>query len=95
MSICVTIGRMEKPPYISNSDEYGELQRFVEALYASETLVDNLDVQVMAQTFDLPEDLIEIVSMLPSGLYERACITDQLNSALAAHGWTQRFGTVE
>ena len=63
MSICVTIGRMEKPPYIPNSDEYGELQRFVEALYASETLVDNLDVQVI--------------------------------SALAAHGWTQRFGTVE
>lgn len=95
MSICVTIGRMEKPPYIPNSDEYGELQRFVEALYASETLVDNLDVQVLAQTFDLPEDLIEIVSMLPSGLYERARIADQLNSALAAHGWTQRFGTVE
>ena len=54
MSICVTIGRMEKPPYIPNSDEFGELQRFVDALYASETLVDNLDVQVMAQTFDLP-----------------------------------------
>ena len=86
---------MEKPPYIPNSDEYGELQRFVNALYASETLVDNLDVQVMAQTFDLPEDLIEIVSMLPSGLYERARIADQFNSALAAHGWTQCFGTVE
>ena len=86
---------MEKPPYIPNSDELGELQRFVEALFATEKLVDNLDVQVKAEMFDLPEDLMEIVSMLPSGIYERSRIADQFNSALAAHGWTQRFGTVE
>ena len=45
--------------------------------------------------FDLDYDLLEIVSCLPSGVYERARLADQLNSALAAHGWTQRFGTVE
>lgn len=89
------MGRMEKPPYIPNSDEYGELQRFVNALFASARLVDNLDVQVLAETYDLTDDLLEIVSMLPSGIYERSRLADQLNSALAAHGWTQRFGTVE
>ena len=86
---------MEKPPYIPNSDELGELQRFVDSLYLAEKLVDNLDVQVRAEMFDLPDDLLEIVAMLPSGIYERARLADQLNSALAAHGWTQRFGTVE
>lgn len=86
---------MEKPPYIPNSDEFGELQRFVDTLYASEKLVDNLDAQVLAETYDLPGDLLEIVGMLPSGVYERSRLADQLNSALAAHGWTQRFGTVE
>ena len=45
--------------------------------------------------YDFPEDLVEIIAMLPSGLYERARLADQFNSALAAHGWTQRFGTVE
>ena len=49
----------------------------------------------MAETFDLPYDLLEVVSMLPSGVYERPRLADQLNSALVAHGWTQRFGTVE
>ena len=89
------MGRMEKPPYIPNSDEFGELQRFVDSLFASSKLVDNLDAQVLAETYDLPDELMEIVGMLPSGIYERSRLADQLNSALAAHGWIQRFGTVE
>lgn len=89
------MGRMEKPPYIPNSDEFGELQRFVDSLFASVKLVDNLDAQVLAETNDLPDELMEIVGMLPSGIYERSRLADQFNSALAAHGWTQRFGTVE
>ncbi len=89
------MGRMEKPPYIPNSDEFGELQRFVDSLFASAKLVDNLDAQVLAETYDLPDELMEIVGMLPSGIYERSRLADQLNSALAAHGWIQRFGTVE
>ena len=89
------MGPMEKPPYIPNSDELGELQRFVDALFLTDKLVDNLDVQVKADMYDLSDDLLEIVSMLPSGIYERARLADQFNSALAAHGWTQRFGTVE
>lgn len=86
---------MEKPPYIPDSDEYGELQRFVDALFLDDKYVDNLDAQVRAEMYDFPEDLVEIIAMLPSGLYERARLADQFNSALAAHGWTQRFGTVE
>ena len=86
---------MDMPFYIPNSDELGELQRFVDNLFLTEKLVDNVDVQVRAEMYDLPEDLLEIVGMLPSGVYERPRLADQFNSALAAHGWTQRFGTVE
>lgn len=86
---------MKMPDYIFNSDEYGELQRFVDALYLSEKFVDNLDVQVKAELYDLPGDLMEVIAMLPTGVYERQRLADQLNSALAAHGWAQRFGTVE
>ena len=86
---------MAQPPYIANSDEYGELQRFVDSLYYSESCVDNVDVQVKAEMLDLSDDLMEVISMLPSGIYERARLADQFNSALAAHGWAQRFGTVE
>lgn len=90
-----TMARMNMPPYIPNSDEFGELQRFVDALYAHATIVDNVEVQVAAEMYDFDADLLEIISMLPSGVYERPRICDQFNSALAAHGWTQRFGTVE
>lgn len=83
------------PPYIPSSDEFGELQRFVDALYLDAKLVDNIDVQVRAEMYDFDADLMEIVGMLPSGVYDRPRLADQFNSALAAHGWTQRFGTVE
>lgn len=86
---------MESFDYINSSDEVGELQRFVDSLYADTTSVDNVDVQVLASMYDFSQDLMEIITMLPSGVYERARLADQLNSALIAHGWTQRFGTVE
>lgn len=86
---------MESLADIPNFDEVGELQRFVDQLFAAEKLVDALDAQVQAELYDLPIELLEIVSMLPPGCYERARLTSQLNSALAAHGWAQRFGTVE
>lgn len=86
---------MDTFDYINPDDEYGQLQRFVDALYADTQFVDNVDVQVLAEMYDFDSDLMEIVGMLPSGVYERARLADQFNSALSAHGWTQRFGTVE
>ena len=37
----------------------------------------------------------EIVNLLPPGYYDRQSLCDQLNSALAAHGWGAVYGTVE
>ena len=77
------------------SEDFGELQRLVDGLYAGRAMVDRLDLVVQAEILDLSEDLLEIVNLLPPGTYERQRLCDQLNSALAAHGWGSAYGTVE
>lgn len=77
------------------SEEFGELQRLVDGLYAGRHEVDRLDLVVQAEIIDLSADLMEIVNLLPPGVYERQRLCDQLNSALAAHGWGGMYGTVE
>ena len=56
--------------------------------YGAQTLSDVL-------TNDLPDDLQEIVSLLPPGSYTRERLCDQLNSAIGGHAWGQGYGTVE
>lgn len=77
------------------SEEFGELQRLVDGLFTGRTVVDRLDLVVQAEILDLSPDLLEIVNLLPPGAYERQRLCDQLNSALAAHGWGSVYGTVE
>ena len=77
------------------ADEYGELQRLVDSLYSNKHEIDRLDLVVQAEILDLPADLMEIVTLLPPGIYERSRLCDQLNSYLAAHGWGSLYGTVE
>lgn len=77
------------------SEEFGELQRLIDGLYTGRTAVDRLDLVVQAEIIDLSPDLMEIVNLLPPGIYERQRLCDQLNSALAAHGWGGIYGTVE
>ena len=81
----------------SRSDEYGELQKLVDELYAvgPSQAVSRMDVVVRAEVDDLPEDLIEVVELLPAGRYKRARLCDQLNSIITAHGWAYVYGTVE
>ena len=50
---------------------------------------------MQAEILDLTPDLMEIVNLLPPGYYDRQSLCDQLNSALAAHGWGAVYGTVE
>lgn len=77
------------------AESYGELQSLVDGLYATRTFVDRLDLVMQAEVLDLDADLQEIVSLLPPGSYERQRLCDQLNSAIAAHGWGAVYGTVE
>ena len=71
------------------------LQRFVDSLFAKTKRVPRLDAVVRAESLDLPEDLIGIVTLLPPGTYTRQSLCDQLNSALKGHGWTGIWGTVD
>ncbi len=81
----------------SRSDEYGELQKLVDAVYAvnPSKQVSSLDVVVLAETFDLGEDLMDVVESLPAGSYKRHRLCDQLNSIVTARGLGFVYGTVE
>ena len=77
------------------AEEFGDLQRLVDGLFYDRHAVDRLDLIVQAEILDLAPDLMEIVNLLPPGYYDRQSLCDQLNSALAAHGWGAVYGTVE
>ena len=78
------------------SEHYGQLQRVVDSVFADGgKFVRRLDVVVTAESFDLPDDLDEIIALLPPGTYTRQRLCDQLNSAIGGHAWGQMYGTVE
>ena len=77
------------------AEEFGELQRLVDGMFTGRQVIDRLDLVVQAEILDLAPDLMEIVALLPPGTYDRQRLCDQLNSALAAHGWGGTYGTVE
>lgn len=77
------------------AEEFGDLQRLIDGLFADRKVIDRLDLIVQAEIVDLAPDLMGIVNLLPPGVYDRQALCDQLNSALAAHGWGAMYGTVE
>lgn len=77
------------------AEEFGDLQRLVDGMFIGRETIDRLDLVVQAEILDLAPDLMEIVTLLPPGAYDRQRLCDQLNSALAAHGWGSTYGTVE
>lgn len=86
-------GTMEYESF--QAEEFGDLQRLVDGLFYDRRAIDRLDLIVQAEILDLAPDLMEIVNLLPPGYYDRQSLCDQLNSALAAHGWGAVYGTVE
>lgn len=56
--------------------------------------VARLDVVIAAESADLPDDLMRIITLLPPGNYTRERLTNQLNSAICGHAWGQVYGTV-
>lgn len=77
------------------AEEYGDLQRLIDGLFIGRQTIDRLDLIVQAEILDLSPDLVEIVNLVPPGTYNRPRLCDQINSALAAHGWGATYGTVE
>ena len=80
---------------LERSEDYGVLQRVVNTLFEDEEFVRRLDVVILAESYDLPADLMEIVELLPPGTYSRRSLCDQLNSSIAGHAWGLVYGTVE
>lgn len=79
----------------TRAEEFADLQRLVDGLFADSKIVDRLDVVVRAEVLDLAPELQEIASLVPAGAYDRVRLCDQINSALAAHGWGASYGMVE
>ena len=76
------------------SPHYGVLQDLVDSLVLEQQTVRRLDVIMAAEASELPEDLQEIVSLLPPGTFTRQRLCDQLNSSINGHAWGQVYGTV-
>ena len=83
---------------VQPSQDFGALQAIIDELF-DETLDDyevrRLDVIIAAESNDLPQDLLEVVGLLPPGNYVRSRLCDQLNSIIGGHAWGQVYGTVE
>ena len=93
---------------VKRSPYYGAMQRIVDELFRDDDApymqlideeaafkVSKLETVMAAEAADLPDELLRIVTMLPSGEYTRRRLTDQLNSAITGHAWGQVYGTVE
>lgn len=76
------------------SPHYGLLQDLVDSLYLEQKSVRRLDVVLAAESSDLPDDLMEIVNLLPPGNFTRLRLCEQLNSSINGHAWGQVYGTV-
>ncbi len=59
------------------------------------TEVRRLDVVIAAEAVDLPDDLMEVVLLLPPSTFTRQRLCDQINSSIGGHAWGQVYGTVE
>ncbi|MDO4503509.1 MAG: hypothetical protein Q4D06_10120 [Coriobacteriia bacterium] len=71
------------------------LQNLVDALFEDAPTVRRLDVVLAAESSDLPQDLQDIVALLPPGTFTRQRLCDQLNSSINGHAWGQVYGTVQ
>ncbi len=83
---------------VEPSPDFGALQAIVDDLFEDtpwDHEVRRLDVVLAAESNDLPEDLQEIVRLLPPGTFTRERLCDQLNSSIGGHAWGQVYGTVE
>ena len=83
---------------VEPSPNFGALQAIVDELYEGKPrdfAVRRLDVVIASETNNLPDDLVEIVNLLPPGTFTRQRLCDQLNSSIGGHAWGLVYGTVQ
>jgi len=74
-------------------DDREQIVRWLEALFRERRTVTQLDAVIMAETFDLPATVFEIVRNVPPARYTRSRLCDQLNSAIVGRGLSRELGT--
>lgn len=80
---------------MKKSEHYGELQDLIDELFESRNTLTSMELLVNAEIRDLHPDLIVICQIVPPGTYSRQALCDQMNSAIAGHGWGSVYGTVD
>ena len=79
---------------VKRSDDYGLMQKIVDDLYRENKFSTRLDAIILAENYDAPADIQELVSMLPPGKLLRSQLCVSLNSSITGHGWGFFYGTV-
>ena len=75
--------------------EPSDMQRLVDRVFHNARQATRLDVVLCAEALDLNDSVLAIVALLPPGHYTRRRLSDQLNSAITAHGYGSIMGTVD
>lgn len=76
------------------SPGYGVLQEFIDRLFDGREDYMRLEVVLEGEAYGLNGELMEVLNLLPPGLYTRDRLCGQINSSLSSHGWGYVYGAV-
>lgn len=76
------------------SPDYGVLQEFIDRLFDGREDYMSLEVVLEGEAYGLNGELMEVLNLLPPGLYTRDRLCGQINSSLSSHGWGYVYGAV-
>lgn len=76
------------------SPDYGVLQEFIDRLFDGRENYMRLEVVLEGEAYGLNGELMEVLNLLPPGLYTRDRLCSQINSSLSSHGWGYVYGAV-
>ena len=76
------------------SPDYGVLQEFIDRLFDGREDYMRLEVVSEGEAYGLNGELMEVLNLLPPGLYTRDRLCGQINSSLSSHGWGYVYGAV-
>lgn len=76
------------------SPDYGVLQEFIDRLFDGREDYMRLEVVLEGEAYGLNGELMEVLNLLPPGLYTRDRLCSQINSSLSSRGWGYVYGAV-
>lgn len=76
------------------SPDYDVLQEFIDRLFDGREDYMRLEVVLEGEAYGLNGELMEVLNLLPPGLYTRDRLCGQINSSLSSHGWGYVYGAV-